>query len=113
MKTNEDRLLEEVSDVISKFLKSKGGFGNGFKTFIDGSFNYNVHGGIEVSTPAFDDLTKNQISDIEDELEDKVIKILNKYKFKEPIIARTRHIEHGCYETQLVIEKIVKVKNIS
>jgi|ERR1035437_5604002 hypothetical protein len=113
MKHNYNEMLSKIAETISKFLKEQGGLSNGYDTFIDSSIKYNSHQFIVFHTPQTDKLTGNELKKISSDLNDKLIKILNKYKYEDVVKIASIHTQHGCYDIEVSFKTSVKVSLIN
>jgi hypothetical protein len=84
-KTNKEKCLKEVADLVGDFLIRNGGYQNGYDTYIamgGGSIQVNKHQYIEWNTPGKKKLTGEQCDKLSLALNDRIIYVLEKYGFK-------------------------------
>jgi len=93
--------LKEVALAVSKFLKENGGYANGYETWVDGDIRYNTTQYLKWRTPAFRDLTQRFMDGKGLELNEILVRILQKYSFNDYMKISAEFIEDGCYETRV------------
>lgn len=91
-----DEILKEVNNVITKFLAERGGEGNSYCTWVEGTF-YATGRGREPAwcTPAQEDWTLRAIKEAGKILHREVAMVLFKYGVPSCKV-RVEHLEHGC-----------------
>lgn len=98
--------FQEVETAVQEFLKARGGFANGYATWVDGTVQERVHRDLEWCSPTSDKLTGIEVKRLGGVLDATLREIMERYHV-EKIILRKDHIEHGCYDTAFEIPIVV------
>jgi hypothetical protein len=100
-------LLSAVKKEIVKFLNKHNGYSNGYGTFIEGTVEKRVHRCLYWATPeARETMTVNQMNNEGSDLNDKLLKLLEKTQGDDWTIEIKRHyVEDGCFHTYVRINE--------
>ena len=103
-----EKVLQELSNIVSEFLEEEGGLSNGYLTYAKGSVGKSYIQPIKWSTPIKDELTVKEIKRKGYELNNRVIKCLKSYSMEECKIEK-KHLEYGCFDTIVTLSFSKKV----
>jgi len=96
MKQDHNEMLSRIAEIIGEFLKKEGGMNNGYETYVKGYVVSNTHQSLKFKTPETNKLKGFEVDNKGSELNDKLIKILKAYEYKEKVKIKATHIENGC-----------------
>jgi hypothetical protein len=113
-KEQQDKILEEISECVNKFLMRNGGLDNGYVTWVVGEVRTDIlFGSLQWLTHKAGELTGNDKHELGCKLYDQVQKIMLEYEI-EMVKFENKHIEDGCYYTKasIVHSRIVRLRRI-
>lgn len=93
--------LEAIASILLDFLKENKGYSNGYATYVKGIVEINTYSRLEWSTPYKDELTGKEVKARGLALYGKVHKYMEDNNLTSALIITNRHIEWGCFKTQL------------
>ena len=85
MRDNEYYMIQEVSSIVMEFLKSNGGYSNGYETYVSGVVRPKVHSTLKWMTPKQYDMTIREVDRLGMELYDEVLKVMENYECDQTI----------------------------
>ena len=95
--------IAELRKEIAEFMKDQGGYSNGYDTFIeDTTISHNTHQYLRWHTPISDKLTGEKKDELSYAVNEKLIKILNKYNIEDAFI-RDDYQGEGCHRIKVGI----------
>ena len=107
-KLKHQKMLEEIGKEIKIFLMKHGGMSNNYDTWADGIVEGMGSDRVEINTPVFGKLTKDEIEDLGNELADNINDIREKHNFEGKIYIK-HHSDAGTESTVISVMESLEI----